>query len=127
MKLHNADTVCITFTIQENKIFYETVTQHNNSSSTQKSVIIWANIYHRMMKTPEVAIDTPVNVLYNSITDRMEYVTSDQILQSLRWAVDELGVDQLGCKSPKIGCYSIRIGAAISMYLQKIAVFTIMI
>ena len=80
-----------------------------------------------VMKTPGATIDTPVNAFYNNITGRTEYVTSDQILQSLRWAVDELGVDHLGFTSGEIGCHSIRSGAAMSMYLKKIAVFTIML
>ena len=126
-KLHKADTVSITFTLQKNEMFYETVTQHRNSSSTQNPVIIWANIYRRVMKIPGATIDTPVNAFYNMITDQTEYITSDQILKSLRWAVDELGEDILGYTSAEIGCHSIRSGAAMSMYLQKIAVFTIML
>ena len=41
--------------------------------------------------------------------------------------MDELGEDILGYTSAEIGCHSIRSGAAMSMYLQKIAVFTIML
>ena len=72
-----------------------------------------------VMKTPGATIDTPVNAFCNSITDRTEYITSDQILKSLRWAVDELGEDLLGYTSAKIGCHSIRSGAAIAMNLAQ--------
>ena len=126
-KIHKADTVSITFTLQENESYFETVTQHTNSSKTQNPVIIWASIYKRVIGIKRATLDTPVNAFHNSTTDRTEFITSNQILQSLRWAVDELGVDRLGFSSLEIGCHSIRSGAAMAMYLKKFAVFTIML
>ena len=126
-KIHEADTVSITFVLQKNESYYETVTQHSNSSIKQNPVRIWADVFKRVFKIPGATLDTPVNAFHNPITNRTEYITSDQILKSLRWAVDELGVDCLGFTSDEIGCHSIRSGAAMAMYLKKVAPFTIML
>ena len=57
----------------------------------------------------------------------MEYLTSEQILKSLKWAVDELGIDHLGFSSEEIGLHSIRSGAAMAMFLNNIKTYTIML
>ena len=47
------------------------------------------------------------------------------ILQSLKWAVDELGKDHLSFSSANIGYHFIRSGAAMAMYLNNIKIYTI--
>ena len=39
-KIHKANTVFVTFILQKNQSYYETVTQHTNSSKTHNPVII---------------------------------------------------------------------------------------
>ena len=126
-KIHKADTVSITFTLQKNESYYETVTQHSNSCKTQNPVIIWARIYRRVIALKGATLDTPVNAFHNATTDHTEFITSNQVLECLRWAVRELGVDRLGFTEFEIGCHSIRSGAAMAMYLKKVPPFTIML
>ena len=64
---------------------------------------------------------------FDMITKRVEYIKSDQILQSLRWTVDEIGFDALGFTSDEIGCYFIRSEAAMAMFLNKVKTYTIML
>ena len=126
-KVHETDTVSITFVLQKNKSYFDTVTHHTNSSKKQNPVRIWADVFKCVSKIPGASLDTPVNAFHNTITNHTEYITSDQILKSLRWAVDILGVYHFGFTSNKIGYHSIRSGTDMAMYLKKVAVFTIML
>ena len=57
----------------------------------------------------------------------IEFVTSAHILQSLILTVNELGVDHLGFTSDDIGCHSIHLRAAMSMFLNHVKINTIML
>ena len=128
-QLHTADSVSITFVSQKNDKDYETVTQHKNSQLIQNPVTLWAAIVNRITNIPGTTIDSPVNTFLNKITNCIEYITSDQILASLRWAAGELGFDRLGYHPEEIGCHSIRSGAAMAMYLspKRVQTYTIML
>ena len=45
------------------------VTQHSNSCKTQNPVIIFANIYKRVMGLKGATINTPVNTFFNTTTN----------------------------------------------------------
>ena len=127
-KLFNtATTVSITFVNQKNDNNFDTVTQHRNGHALQDPVALWARLVNRVLDLPGATIDTTINAFYNKITNRVELVKSEQILQSLRWAVDELGVDHLGFTSDEIGCHSIRSAAAMAMFLNNVKTYTIML
>ena len=102
-KIHKAETVSIVFTLQKKECYYETVMQDSNSCKTQNSVTIWVNIYKRVMGLKRETLDTPINAFFNTTPDRIEYITSSQILECLRWTVRELGVGRLGFTDDKIG------------------------
>ena len=106
---------------------YETVTQHNNHHPLQNPVIIWAKIINRVLRIPGANQNTQINSFWNPISYKTELITSDQIRESLRWACRELGYDKLGFYWYKIGCHSIRLGAAMAMYLNHEKTFTIML
>ena len=124
---HMATTVSITFINQKNDQNYDTVTQHNNNHALQNPVKLWARLINRVLNLPDSTMDTTINAFFNKITKRVEFIKSEQILQSLRWAVDELGVDHLGFTSDEIGCHSIRSAAAMAMFLNKVKTYTIML
>ena len=124
---HTATTVSITFVNQKNDVNYETVTQHRNGHKQQDPVVIWARIANRIHELPDSKPTTPINAFWNKHTTKTEFVTSHMILQSLKWAVDELGPDHLGFSSDEIGCHSIRSGAAMAMYLNQVPTYTIML
>ena len=127
-QFHTADSVSITFVNQKNESCYETVTQHKNSQTLQNLVILWAGIVNRILNIPGATINSPVNTFYNDITKRIEYITSDQILKSLRWAAGELGFDRLGFHPEEIGCHSIRSGAAMVIISPKrVQTYTVML
>ena len=117
----------ITFVNQKNDHNYDTVTQHCTSNAKRNPVKLWARLVNRVLDLPEATIDTTINAFLNKITKRVEYIKSDQILQSLRWAVDEIGFDALGFTSDEIGCHSIRSAAAMAMFLNKVKTYTIML
>ena len=75
-KLNTYDTVSITLTLHKNKYYFDTITQHTNSSTTQNPVIIWANIYRHVIDIKGATMDTTVNAFYNTTTDWKEYITS---------------------------------------------------
>ena len=77
---HTADSVSITFISQKNEMNYETVTQHKNSHPIQNPVLLWASIVTRVLKIPGTTIDSPVNTFFNPSSQRIELITSDQIL-----------------------------------------------
>ena len=124
---HTATTVSITFINQKNDNNYETVTQHTNGHAIQDPVAVWAHIVNRVLALPNVIPNTTINAFFNTLTKRVKYVTSNQILQILRLAVDELGTNHLGFISDDIGCHSIRLGVAMTMYLNVIKTYTIML
>ena len=126
---HKADSVSITFINQKNDSCYETVTQHKNSQLIQNPVLLWATTVKRILDIPGATVDSPVNTFFNKITNQIEYITSAQILASLRWAAGELGFDRLGYHPEEIGCHSIRSGAAMAMYLspKRVQTYTIML
>ena len=124
---HTATTVSITFINQKNDNNYETVTQHKNGHAIQDPVAIWARIVNRILDLPNSSPDTTINAFWNPNCKQVGYITSNMILESLKWAVDELGVDHLGFTSDEIGCHSIRSGAAMAMYLNNVKTYTIML
>ena len=56
----------------------------------------------------------------------MEEIRSQEILTDLQSAVLSIGEDKLGILANEIGTHSIRLGAAMSMYLGECPVYTIM-
>ena len=84
-----------------------------------------------MLALPDATIDTTINAFWNTQRNRVEYINSSQILESLRWAARDLGKDVLGYTADEIGCHSIRSGAAMAMYLAnhpiRVPTYTIML
>ena len=104
-----------------------TVNQHNNHHILQNPVEIWANIYDRVMALAGSSPSTHINHFFNKSIKRVEVITSDKILASIRWAVEELGFELLGYHHHEVGCHPIRSGATMAMYLKRVPTFTIML
>ena len=79
------------------------------------------------MTVPDSSASTPINTFFNPITKRAENIHSDQILASICWAANELTPERLGYTSSEVGYHSIRLGAAMAMYLKRLPTFTTMI
>ena len=127
----SADSVSITFVAQKNDMHHDTITQHATSNPALCPVHIWSAIVNSVLDLPKSTIDTTINAFWNTDRKRTEYITSSQILSSLRWATQSIGKDTLGYDKDDICCHSIRSGAAMAMYLAqhpiRVPTYTIML
>jgi hypothetical protein len=83
-----------------------------------------ATIVYRIQSYPGANNDTPISAIwrYNSIN----HITSKQISNALRDAVSAIGEDSFHIAAHDIGTHSIRLGAAMAMFLVGCPVFLIM-
>ncbi len=57
----------------------------------------------------------------------VEHAMSRQVINALRDAVCAIGKARLGISKEEVGTHSIRLGAAMAMYLGECPVYTIML
>ena len=84
----------------------------------------WASVVGRIQSYPGANDDTPVSAVWNN--DRIEHISSKQVIASLRMAAKAIGEEKLGFKIEDIGTHSIRSGAAMQMFLGESPVYVIM-
>ena len=58
--------------------------------------------------------------------NRMEHITSEEMIEALQAAVIAIGEELLGIKAEEVGTHSIRSGSAMAMFLGECPVYTIM-
>ena len=85
---------------------------------------IWHAIVKRIRSYPGSNDDTPVSAVWRN--KRIQHITSEEMIASLRAAVEAIGEEKFGFKSSEIGTHSIRSGAAMAMFLDEIPVYVIM-
>jgi hypothetical protein len=71
------------------------------------------------------APDTPVYVVWRH--NRLEHITSQQVLAALRAACASIGSACLGSEPHEMGTHLVRSGVAMEMYLTGVPVYTIML
>ena len=123
--LHLADTVSSTFEWQKKDERNDTITQRRTNHHFLCPVKQAAAIIKRIRSYPGSNDDTPLSAVWRH--DRIEHISSEEMVQSLRAAVIAIGEDILGVSADDIGTHSIRSGAAMAMYLGECPVFTIML
>ena len=123
--LHLVDSVSLTFEMQKNQEKFDTVTHGTTDHETLCPVKQWAAVVNRIWSYPGATIDTPVSAVWRY--DRIEHLTSEELINALRDAVFAVGEDSLGFKASEVGTHSIRSGAAMQMYLGECPVYTIML
>ena len=79
----------------------------------------------RIINYPGATDDTPVSAVWRN--NKIEHITSAEMVAALRDAVVAIGEDLLGFKKEQVGTHSIRSGAAMAMYLGECPVYTIML
>jgi len=124
-ELHLADSVSITFIFQKNDERDATVTQHRTLDPLLCPVKAWAGIVQRILSYgcgPKTEVNT-VRLENGNLVQ----VTSKQLLERLHHVIRFIGEAELGYKAEEMGTHSIRSGAAMSMYLAGVPVFTIML
>ena len=125
LDLEKADSVTITFEMQKNDLKHDSVTHGKTDDSVLCPVLQWAKVVNRIWTYPGTSLNTPINAVWRN--DKIEHLTSGELVRILRAAVKSIGNDQLGFTAEDIGTHSIRSGAAMQMYLAKIPVYTIML
>ena len=85
----------------------------------------WARVAQRVLSTPSSSIASFVNIFHDN--QNTFSVTSNDAFQSLRAVAIAMSEIKLGFKASDIGTHSIRSGAAMAMYLDKVPVYTIML
>ena len=119
-----ADSVSITFEFQKKDERNDTVNQIFSEDPLLCPVRSWAAVVRRIWSYPGASWETPVSAVWRN--DRIEHITSGEVVNSIRAAVKAYGESKLGFKAEEVGTHSIRSGAAMSMYLGEAPVFTIM-
>ena len=95
----------------------DTVTQMASRDATFSPVCQEADLVRRIRSYPGASDNTPVSAVWRN--DRIEHITSTEMIESLRAAVIAIGEDQLGIKADDVGTHSIRSAAAMAMYLGE--------
>ena len=122
--LEYADRVAVTFEFQKKDEKNDTVTQHCTHDVTLNPTRAWATLVRRIRSYPGATDDTPVSAVWRN--GRMEHITSKEMVKALRAAVVAVGEEKLGFKKEDIGTHSIRSGAAMSMALDQLPAYSIM-
>jgi hypothetical protein len=123
--LEFADSVAVTFEMQKNDHKHETVIHGRTDHPILCPVKQWARHVTRIWTYPGTTDETPVCTVWRH--DRREQITSRQVITSLRAACATIGSAQLGFEPEEIGTHSLRLGAAMEMYLAGVPVYTIML
>ena len=93
----------------------DTVTQMASRDATLCPVCQEADLFRRIRSYPGASDDTPVSAVWRN--DRIEHITSTEIIEALQAAVIAIGEDQLVIKVDDVGTHLIRSSAAMAMYL----------
>ena len=121
-----AESVSIDFGEQKSDIKDETVTQDANfQPDGLDPVPLWAKTVTRIRSYPNFSDEWEVFKFYNN--GKLTNITSKEIINDIRAAVDFIGVDILGFKSNEVGTHSVRSSLAMDLYLAREAIYTIML
>ena len=102
----------------------DTVNQLASGDAVLCPVRSWAAIVKRIRCYPGSNDGTPVSSVWSN--GKLEHITSRMLVNALEAAVEAVGNDVINIQKGEIGTHSIRSGAAMSMYLGEVPVYTIM-
>jgi hypothetical protein len=120
-----ADCVSLTFEPQKQQDKKNSVTQEATSNSVLWPIRFAAGIIRWIGSYPGTSSNTNVSAYMSNSS--VKHVTSQQVINALRNAVGAIGKARLGISKDKIGTHSIRLGAAMAMYLGECPVYAIML
>ena len=100
----------ITFEWQKKDERNDTVDQLTSGHITLCPVRQWVGLVKRIRNYPGATNDTPVSAVWRN--NKIEHITSAEMVAALRNAVVAIGEDVLGFKKEQVGTHSIRSGAA---------------
>ena len=122
--LEYAECVSITFEWQKKDERMDTVTQMASGDVLLCPVRQMAAAIRRIRGYPGATDETPISAVWRY--GRIEHITSKEMVSALRAAVASIGEDILGIKKEDVGTHSIRLGAAMAIYLGECPIYTIM-
>ncbi len=100
------------------------VTQHITHHEIMCPVRAWAAIVKRIRSYPGADDDTPVSAVWKN--NRIEHITSKNIISAIDNAAESIGYANLGVEKGDFGTHSIRSGGAMAMALDDVPPFRIM-
>ena len=124
--LGSADTVSITFYFQKNDQRDDTVTMWRTSDPTLCPVKTWAKIVKRIWSYPDATWESSVN-LFLQKNGKSATISGSVMLRFFRKNANVMGKEKLGYDPADIGTHSIRSGCAMSMYLDNVPIYTIIL
>jgi hypothetical protein len=121
-ELEYSDNISITFEKQKKDERDDTVTQWSTSHALLNPVRSWAAVVKRIRSYPGTDENTPVSAVWRN--NRIEHITSKEIIDAINVSAEAIGWDKLGVKKGEFGTHSIRSGGAMAMNLVKIPIYT---
>ncbi len=118
------DCVPITLEQQKKNEKMDRVTLMDSQDARLCPVRAAAAIVRRIRKYPGSTQDSPISTV--TVNGHLKQVTSTHMINALRGAVGAIGEVKLGIKKEDVGTHSIRLGAAMAMYLGECPAFMIM-
>jgi hypothetical protein len=124
-ELEFSDCISLTFEKQKKDEKMDTITQMASGDTKLCPVCSAAAIVQRIRGYSGTTADTPISAVL--INNKFTQITSENVINALRDAAEAIGKHRLGITKDEIGTHSIRSGAAMAMYLDECALFTIML
>lgn len=125
--LHQADYVIVTFGPQKaDQHQDEAIPQEATEDPELNPVWHWAHTIRRLMSYPKYDPTWPIYTFYDEKTKLFSDIRSYEILDTIRAAVEAIGVEVLGFTAAEVGTHSNRGAFAMMLYLAGAPVFTIM-
>ncbi len=101
-----------------------TITQMALGDVNMCPVRMGATIVQRIQSYKGANNDTPISTFW--CFNRIDHITSKQVIATMKDAIQAIGEDVLHIKKSEIGTHSIRLGAAMAMFLSNCLVCLIM-
>ena len=124
-ELEYADNVTIIFEMQKKDERDDSVTHWCTNHPILCPVRLWATVVKRIKSYPGTDDNTPVSAVWRN--NRIEHITSKEIIDAINASAEAIGWDNLGVKKGDFGTHSIRSGGAMAMYLDEVSIYTIML
>jgi hypothetical protein len=122
-----ADNVEITFRVQKNGVVEDQILQWHTNDNELCPVRHWAWTINRLRSYPGYRDTWPVFTYYDSLTNKLSTISSSEIFDDIKAAVDAIGPNILGFTSKDVGTHSNRAAFAMMNYLAGRPVYTIML
>jgi hypothetical protein len=119
------DCVSITFEHQKRDEKNNMITQESSGDSVLCPVRFAARLVWQIWSYKGTDSNTHISAYISN--RKVDHVTSNQVINSLKDVVSAMGESCLGISKTDIGTHSIRLGVATAMYLGKCPVYTIML